>query len=92
MRGAILGILLSLTSCMFVSCVPETKLKTPRKTATAVPDVKSNRELLGEVNASGRWFHAKKTRPIWVQEITKAKTVTTLEGEETVEPGLFKFV
>lgn len=51
--------------------------------ATAYP----NRELLDEANRAGGWFHAMKTRPIWARRIEHDQTVTTLEGEETVQEG-----
>jgi len=74
------------------SCGPDSQLKSSPKGLTSTepaPDAKSNQALLDEVNAAGKWFHAKKTRPIWVQEIKEATKVKTLEGEETVEPGHF---
>jgi hypothetical protein len=86
MKGKAVWILLSLACCLFVSCVPETQLKSQRETAAKST---ANKTLLDEVNAAGTWFHAKKTRPIWAQEIKEAKKVKTLEGEETVEPGHF---
>jgi hypothetical protein len=90
MRSKIVGILLSFSCCLFVSCVPETKLKPRHKDrAASAVEATSNHALLVEVNAAGHWFHAKKTRPIWAQEIKEAKKVKTLEGEETVEPGHF---
>lgn len=47
----------------------------------------SNRLLLDEVNRAALWFHAKKTRPIWVRQLKQAETVQTLEGEERVPAG-----
>ena len=55
---------------------------------TATTD-SSNRELLAEVNATGTWFRAKKTRPIWAKLVTDDQTVQTLEGEEEVKAGDF---
>ena len=46
-----------------------------------------NKPLLDEANAAGKWFHAKKTRPIWARRLETAQTVKTLEGEEQVEAG-----
>ena len=48
-----------------------------------------NRQLLDEVNRSGTWFHAKKTRPIWAREVEQEQVVKTLEGEERVPAGNF---
>ena len=89
MRGKIFWILLTLACCLFVSCGPETQLKPRKDRTSSTADSKNNQALLDEVNATGRWFHAKKTRPIWVQEIKEARKVKTLEGEETVQPGHF---
>ena len=47
----------------------------------------ANKALLDEANATGRWFHAKKTRPIWARRLEAAQTVKTLEGEEQVAAG-----
>lgn len=91
MRRKSFWILPVLACCLFVSCGSETKLN-PRKgtarTAASV-DKRDNRALLDEVNSAGHWFHVKKTKPIWVQEVKEARKVKTLEGEETVEPGHF---
>lgn len=46
-----------------------------------------NRDLLDEANAEGKWFHAKKTRPILAKRLETAQLVKTLEGEEQVEAG-----
>lgn len=46
-----------------------------------------NKSVLEEANANGKWFHARKTRPIWAKRLNSAQTVTTLEGEEQVEAG-----
>ena len=47
----------------------------------------ANKALVDEANAAGRWFHAKKTRPIWARRLEAAQTVKTLEGEEQVAAG-----
>lgn len=47
----------------------------------------ANKALLDQANADARWFHAKKTRPIWAKRLGAARTVTTLEGEEQVAAG-----
>ena len=92
MRGGIPCLLVGLSLCLLVSCgtrpQPAAVSKLP-ESSQAKPEVGSNQSLLDEVNAAGKWFHAKKTRPIWVQEIKEARKVTTLEGEETVQPGHF---
>lgn len=46
-----------------------------------------NSEILDEANAAAKWFHAKKTRPIWARQLTERQLVQTLEGEERVEAG-----
>lgn len=48
-----------------------------------------NRLLLDEVNQSGTWFPAKKTRPIWARLLEKPAKVKTLEGEEDVPAGQY---
>lgn len=47
----------------------------------------SNEALLREVNDAGLWFHARKTRPIWVRRLERDETVETLEGAEQVPAG-----
>lgn len=92
MRSGISCLLICLSLCLVASCgtrpQPAAVSKLP-ESSPLMSEASSNQTLLDEVNAAGKWFHAKKTRPIWAQEITVAKTVTTLEGEETVEPGHF---
>ena len=51
------------------------------------PMSKTNGAILQEVNGAGLWFHAKKTRPIWVRLLEHEETVKTLEGEERVPAG-----
>jgi hypothetical protein len=46
-----------------------------------------NRPILDEVGRSGKWFHAKKTVPIWAKPVEHARTVKTLEGEVQVSAG-----
>ena len=46
-----------------------------------------NHDLLTAVNDANGWFHAKKTRPIWVRPVATSTEVETLEGTESVEPG-----
>jgi hypothetical protein len=47
----------------------------------------ANQALLKEVDAAKLWFHAKKTRPIWVRRLEKTESVKTLEGDEEVPAG-----
>jgi hypothetical protein len=47
----------------------------------------SNKQLLDEVNAAALWFHARKTRAIWVCEILQDQVIETLEGTEHVPAG-----
>jgi hypothetical protein len=49
----------------------------------------NNEVLLKEVNQAGLWFHAKKTRPVWVRRLVEAETVRTLEGDEQVPAGSY---
>jgi hypothetical protein len=49
----------------------------------------SNQPLLDEVAAAGLWFHARKTRPIWVRKLESPQRIKTLEGEEEVPAGTF---
>jgi hypothetical protein len=46
-----------------------------------------NVRLLDDVNREGGWFHAKKTRPVWVRVLTARESVRTLEGIEVVDAG-----
>jgi hypothetical protein len=46
-----------------------------------------NKTVLDEANVAGKWFRAKKSRPIWAKRLEVAQTVTTLEGDEKVEAG-----
>lgn len=52
------------------------------------PDRK-NRAVLDEANRAATWFHARKTRPIWVKQLKTAQVVRTLEGDEKVAAGNF---
>jgi hypothetical protein len=49
----------------------------------------ANRALLDEVQAAGSWFHARKTRPIWVKRLEQPERIQTLEGEEDVPAGTY---
>lgn len=49
--------------------------------------VSPNQAILDEINRSGAWFHAKKTRPIWVRKLDQDQTVDTLEGSLTARAG-----
>jgi hypothetical protein len=46
-----------------------------------------DKALLDELNHSGRWFVAKKNRPIWAKKVLEAGSIQTLEGTEQVKPG-----
>lgn len=48
-----------------------------------------NDVILVEAERLGRWFHAKKTRPIWAKKLTVPAQVKTLEGTENVPPGSY---
>lgn len=54
---------------------------------TGTSKVILNQQVLDDANAAGKWFHARKTRPIRAKRLESAQTVTTLEGEEQVEAG-----
>lgn len=58
-------------------------------TASSSQPNPSNKTLLDEVNSEGKWFHAKKTRPIWARRLDEAQTIRSLEGEEVVAVGDF---
>lgn len=65
-------------------------LSCQQKQEPVVPMIESespNKLLLTEANQAGKWFHAKKTRPIWAKRLESAQTVKTLEGEEEVSAG-----
>lgn len=49
----------------------------------------ANHKLLDEINRSGRWFHARKTRAIWVKQLAADQTVSTLEGPVQARAGDF---
>lgn len=49
--------------------------------------VSCNTRVLDEVNRRGSWFHARKTRPIWVKIVENDQTVQTLEGEVQIAAG-----
>lgn len=61
----------------------------------AHPSVKSpaaggaNRALLDEVHRAGTWFHARKTREIWVRRLAQGETISTLEGALQAKAGDF---
>ena len=56
-------------------------------TQNGEPMVVKNEAILREVQNSRLWFHAKKTRPIWVRLLEQEETVKTLEGDERVPAG-----
>lgn len=49
----------------------------------------TNAALLKEANSAAKWFHAKKTRPIWARRLEEPQSVQTLEGKEEVPAGHF---
>ena len=51
------------------------------------PPPLDNKTLLDEVNSAGRWFRAKKTKPIWAKKLDRDDVVQTLEGTERVAAG-----
>ncbi len=53
------------------------------------PMPRTNLILLKEVGDAGSWFHARKTRPIWVKKLEQDQTVQTLEGDEQVQAGAY---
>lgn len=53
------------------------------------PMPQTNDALLDEVEAAQLWFHAKKTRPIWVRRLEQEETIETLEGTEQVPAGTY---
>ncbi|MBC8114508.1 MAG: hypothetical protein H7062_09035 [Candidatus Saccharimonas sp.] len=65
------------------------EVTSPNVAVSASPQAteSANKALLDEANTAGRWFHAKKTRPIWARRLEAAQTVKTLEGEEQVAAG-----
>jgi hypothetical protein len=64
-------------------------MSVPPETAQKSSDEGPNNAILDEVNRTGKWFHAKKTRPIWARQLTADETVRTLEGTEKVSAGDF---
>ena len=48
---------------------------------------RKNAAVLDEVDRSGKWFHAKKTRPLWAKTVEQDQTVQTLEGQVSVTAG-----
>jgi len=47
----------------------------------------SNRQILDEINQIGRWFRARKARPIWAKRAEIDQTIDTLEDAEQVQHG-----
>jgi len=47
----------------------------------------TNAKIIEEVRDAGLWFHAKKTRPIWIRLMEREETVQTIEGEQRVPAG-----
>ena len=64
--------------------------ESPRVFAPLMTESESpNKVLLTEANRAAKWFHAKKTRPIWVKLLESAQTVKTLEGDLEVAAGSY---
>lgn len=57
--------------------------------STEQPKPGRNEALLQEVTDAGAWFHARKTRPIWVRRLEKEETLQTLEGAEQAPAGTY---
>ena len=78
---------------LLVGCDAENEA--PNHSADAIGSTKEitpmsdspNKSILKEANAAEKWFHVKKTRPIWAKRLESAQIVKTLEGEEHVEAG-----
>lgn len=49
----------------------------------------ANRALLDEVHQAGSWFHARKTREIWVRRLEREETISTIEGPLLAKAGDF---
>lgn len=47
----------------------------------------ANKSLLDEVKSAGRWFRAKKAKPLWARKLDQDDFVQTLEGTERVSAG-----
>jgi hypothetical protein len=71
--------------CFILFCAAAVGCGAAKQLENNVPT--PNRALLQEVNAGKLWFHARKTRPIWVRRLEHPETVKTLEGEEQVPAG-----
>lgn len=52
----------------------------PSLTTSLAVAASPNRDLLDEINRAGTWFHARKTRPIWVRRLVKDEKIATMEG------------
>lgn len=62
----------------------------PTTVSRPAPETGSpNKAILDEVNHDEAWFRARKVKPIWARKLDFAQTVTTLEGDETVQAGDF---
>ena len=48
-----------------------------------------NHALLDEVHQAGAWFHARKTREIWVRRLERDEVIPTLEGSLEGRAGDF---
>ena len=86
---ALFGVVILISAGCEQGQAPDTKnskVASSKETNSTMAD-STNRVLLDEANAAGRWFRAKKTRPIRAKRLEAAQTVKTLEGEEQVAAG-----
>ncbi len=88
----ILTFLLIVVLTMTLSCQSKQDSVPSMPSTTSTPETtppagNPNQAILAEANQAAKWFHAKKTRPIWAKRLEAAQTVKTLEGEENVSAG-----
>jgi hypothetical protein len=62
--------------------------RVPKEKAIALMD-DATRALLSEINTKKLWFHARKTKPIWVRLLDRPQVVQTLEGAQSVPAGTY---
>lgn len=72
---------------IIAGCSPSGSTTAPPPEAPVIPS--PNQKVLDEVQRAQAWFHARKTRPIWVRLVDHDETVETLEGRETVTAGSY---
>ncbi len=76
LAGCLVGVLVAAFGCA-------------RTTAKSPSASGENRALLDEVRQAGTWFHARKTREIWVRRLERDETISTLEGPLQAKAGDF---